>query len=86
MPRADPETTDSRRAGASGLEEAAVPVACPIGLSTPGNYGHSRTARYAGSPAYRQADPLRIPTFLPAGRRLLPRSRRGRTITARPMC
>ncbi len=34
----------------------------------------------------RQADRLRTPTFLAAGRRLLPRSRRGRTITARPMC
>ena len=43
--------------------EAAVPAACPIGRSTPGTRGHSRAARYTGSPAYRQADPLRKPTF-----------------------
>jgi hypothetical protein len=29
----------------------------------PGTCGHSRTARYTGSPADRQADPLRKPTF-----------------------
>jgi hypothetical protein len=40
-----------------------VPVACPIGRSTPGNYDHSRTARNAGSPAYRQANPPRKPAF-----------------------
>jgi hypothetical protein len=49
-------------------EEAAVPAACPIGRSTPGTHGHSRTARYTGSPAYRQADPLRKPTSSAAGR------------------
>jgi hypothetical protein len=42
---------------------ASVPAACPIGRSIPGTYGHSRTERYTGSPAYRQADPLRKPTF-----------------------
>ncbi len=40
-----------------------VPVACPMGRSTLGTHGHSRTTRYPGSPAYRQADPLRKPTF-----------------------
>jgi len=40
-----------------------VPVACPIGRSTPGTDGHLRGARYTGSPADGQADPLRIPTF-----------------------
>jgi hypothetical protein len=45
-----------------------VPVACPIGRSTPGTHGHSQTARYTGSPAYRQADPLRKPTFQATGR------------------
>ncbi len=40
-----------------------VPAACPIGRSTAGTYGHSRTARYILSPANRQADPLRKPTF-----------------------
>jgi hypothetical protein len=44
-------------------DEEAVPVACPISRSTPGTRGHSRTARYTGSPAYRQADPLRKQTF-----------------------
>ena len=28
-----------------------------------GTHGHTRTARYTGSPADGQADPLRIPTF-----------------------
>ena len=32
-----------------------MPAACPISRSTPGARGHSRTARYTGSPAYRQA-------------------------------
>jgi hypothetical protein len=45
-----------------------VPVACPIGRSTPGTHGHSQTARYTGSPACRQADPLRKPTFQATGR------------------
>ena len=40
-----------------------VPAAYPIGRSAWGTYGHSQTARYTGSPAYRQADPLREPTF-----------------------
>jgi len=40
-----------------------VPVACPIGRSTPGTHGHSRTAGYTGSPANRQADPLRKQTI-----------------------
>ena len=40
-----------------------VPVACPIGRSTRGTYGHSRTARYTGSPADGQADPLRKQAF-----------------------
>ena len=44
-------------------DEEAVPAACPIGRSRPGNYGHSRTARYTGSPADGQVDPLRKPTF-----------------------
>jgi hypothetical protein len=35
-----------------------VPVACPIGRSTPGTCGHSRTALHVGSPANRRADPL----------------------------
>jgi hypothetical protein len=46
-----------------GATADGVPVACPISRSTPGNYGHSRTTRYAGSPADRQADPLRKQTF-----------------------
>jgi hypothetical protein len=37
--------------------------ACPIGRSTTGTHGHSRTARYTGPPAYGQADPLRKPTI-----------------------
>jgi hypothetical protein len=39
--------------GAVGLVmvKSAVPVACPIGRSTPGTCGHSRTARYSGSRA-----------------------------------
>ena len=32
-------------------DEGAVPAACPIGRSTPGTHGHSRPARYTGSPA-----------------------------------
>src|SRR5512135_1667885 len=34
-----------------------MPVACPIGRSTPESHGHSRTDRYGGSPADGQADP-----------------------------
>jgi hypothetical protein len=49
--------------GAGSHETDGVPVACPIGRSTPGAHGHSRTARHTGSPAYGQADPLRKPTF-----------------------
>ena len=30
----------------------AVPAACPIGQSSAGTYGHSRTTRYTGSPAH----------------------------------
>jgi hypothetical protein len=41
--------------------EDGVPVACPIGRSTPGTCGYSRTARYTASPASRQAGPLRKP-------------------------
>jgi hypothetical protein len=37
-------------------------AACPIERSTVGTCGHSRTARYTGSLANRQADPLRKPT------------------------
>jgi hypothetical protein len=44
-------------------EGPAVPAACPIGRSTPGTYRHHRTTRYTGSPANRQADPLREPTL-----------------------
>jgi hypothetical protein len=40
-----------------------VPVACPIGRSTPGTHGHLRTARCTRSPADRQADPLRKQAF-----------------------
>jgi len=40
-----------------------VPVVCPIGRSAAGTDGHFRTARYTGSPANGQADPLRKPTF-----------------------
>jgi hypothetical protein len=40
-----------------------VPAACPIGWSTAGTHGHSRTTRYTGSPADGQADPLRKPTY-----------------------
>jgi hypothetical protein len=40
-----------------------VPVACPIGRSAAGTYGHSGTTRPIGSPANRQADPLRKPTL-----------------------
>ena len=40
-----------------------VLAVCPIGRSAPGTCGHSRTARYTGSPGARQADPLREPTF-----------------------
>jgi hypothetical protein len=35
----------------------------PIEQSTPRTHGHSRTTRYSGSPADRQADPLRKPAF-----------------------
>jgi hypothetical protein len=45
-----------------------VPAACAIGRSTPGTHGYWRTARYPGSPADRQTDPLRKPTFQAAGR------------------
>ena len=38
-----------------------VPVACPVASHRRGAYGHSRTARYTGSPAYRRADLLRPP-------------------------
>jgi hypothetical protein len=44
-----------------------VPVACPIGRSTPGTDGHLRRAWYTGSRADGQADPLRIPTFQATG-------------------
>jgi len=44
-----------------------VPVACPIGRSTPGTHDHWRIAGYTGSPADTQADPLRIPAFSAAG-------------------
>jgi hypothetical protein len=44
-----------------------VPAACPIGRQTEGTHGHSRTARYTSSPAYRHADPPRKPTFQTAG-------------------
>jgi hypothetical protein len=52
-----------------GVERTAdgVPAACPIGRSTVGTHGPSRTTRYTGSPADRQADPLRKPTFRSAG-------------------
>ena len=40
-----------------------MPAACPIDRSTAGTCGHSRTARYVASPANKQADPLRKPTF-----------------------
>ena len=40
-----------------------VPAACPIGRSTPGAYGCSRTARYTRRPADGQADPLRKQAF-----------------------
>jgi hypothetical protein len=40
-----------------------VPAACPIGWSMPGTHGRSRIARYVGSPADGQADPLRKPAF-----------------------
>jgi hypothetical protein len=39
----------------------------PIGRATAGTNGHFRTARYTGSPADAQDDPLRTPTFLAAG-------------------
>jgi hypothetical protein len=55
-------TTTKRPALPLVRDQEAVPAACPIGRSTPGTHGHSRTARYTGSPAYRQADPLRKPT------------------------
>jgi hypothetical protein len=38
-------------AGQSRKKELDVPVACPIGRSTPGTYGHSRTTRHVDSPA-----------------------------------
>jgi hypothetical protein len=44
-----------------------VPVACPIGRSAAGTYGHSGTTRPIGSPANRQADPLRKPDLLGSG-------------------
>src|ERR1700750_1430649 len=44
-----------------------VPVACPIGRSTPGTYGYSRTVRDTGSPADGQADPLRVDVAKDAG-------------------
>ena len=50
------------------MAKSAVPVACPISRSTPGTCGHSRTTRYTGSPADRQADPLHKPAFSAAGR------------------
>jgi len=40
----------------------AAPAACPIDRPTTGTYGHSRAARYTGSPAYEQTRPLRKPT------------------------
>ena len=49
--------------GSDVLRSKRVPVACPIGRQTEGTHGHSRTARYVGSPADRQADPSRKPTF-----------------------
>ena len=44
------------------VNNATMPAASPIGRSTRGTYGHFWTARYAGSPADRQADPLCEPT------------------------
>ena len=41
-------------------DEEAVPAACPIGRSTPGNYGHSRTARYTGSSVTASATRRRV--------------------------
>ena len=49
--------------GSDAPRSKCVPAACPIGQSTPGTYGHSRTTLYTGSPANGQADPLRKPTF-----------------------
>jgi hypothetical protein len=40
-----------------------VPAACPTGQLSGGSHGQQRTARYADSPAYRQADPLREPNL-----------------------
>ena len=57
--------------GSDAPRSKRVSVACPIGRSTPGTHGHSRTARYTSSPAYRQADPLRKPTFQAGGAVLL---------------
>jgi Transposase DDE domain group 1 len=48
-----------------------VPAACPADRSTPGSNGHFRTTRYTGSPADRQADPLRacyVPSLPPEAR------------------
>jgi hypothetical protein len=50
-------------AGSHDGRKRDVPVTCPIGRSTPGTHGHSRTARYTGSPADRLADPLRKQAF-----------------------
>jgi len=49
------------------MAKSAVPVACPIGRSTPGTHGHSRTTLYTALPAYMQDDPLRKPTFQAGG-------------------
>ena len=51
-------------------EAKCVPITCPIGRSMAGTHGHPRAARYAGSPADRQADPLRKPAFSAAGHSL----------------
>jgi len=59
-----------------------VPVACPIGRSTPGTCGHSRTARYADSPANGQADLLRKPAFSATGQSLSPSELHGVRIVA----
>jgi hypothetical protein len=40
-----------------------VPVACLIGRSAAGTYGHSGQPDLLAHLAYKQADPLRIPTF-----------------------
>ncbi len=63
--RTDLNGSDARTGiyGSNVLGSKRVPAVCLIGRSTPGTHGRFWTAHYTGSPVYRQADPLRKPTF-----------------------